>query len=53
LSITVVHPMREEEALAYLHQAGASGAILDELLHSCEWARVDYEQQRFLLRKYS
>jgi wyosine [tRNA(Phe)-imidazoG37] synthetase (radical SAM superfamily) len=53
LGITAVHPMREEEALAYLRQAGASRAVLDELLSDGELAAVEYEQQRFLLRKYS
>jgi wyosine [tRNA(Phe)-imidazoG37] synthetase (radical SAM superfamily) len=52
LSITAVHPMREEEALDYLRNAGADRSVLDELLACGDLAAVEHEGRIFYLRKF-
>jgi wyosine [tRNA(Phe)-imidazoG37] synthetase (radical SAM superfamily) len=53
LAITSVHPMREEEALAYLEQAGRDRGILDTLIVQGKLLPVTHRGQRFLIRRLS
>ena len=51
LSITAVHPMREEEALDYLRQMGAGRDVLDTLVANGQLACVPFEGKRFYVRR--
>lgn len=51
LSITAVHPMREEEALDYIAQMGAEQEILAELVEEGQLACIPYEGRRFYVRR--
>jgi len=53
LSITAVHPMRREAVEALLLKAGASWAVVDDLLASGELAEVSYSDHLFYLRKFT
>jgi hypothetical protein len=51
LSITAVHPMREEAAAELLKKANASWQIIDELLRNGELVRLEYEGKIYYMRK--
>lgn len=52
LSITAVHPMREEAVRELLRRAGASWQIVDELLYTGELVRLEYEGKIYYMRKF-
>jgi wyosine [tRNA(Phe)-imidazoG37] synthetase (radical SAM superfamily) len=52
LSITAVHPMREEAVRELLRRAGASWQIVDELLRDGELVRLEYEEKIYYMRKF-
>jgi wyosine [tRNA(Phe)-imidazoG37] synthetase (radical SAM superfamily) len=51
LSITAVHPMREQAVRNLLDKAGAGWAIVDELVRERELVIVDYRGERFFVRR--
>ena len=51
LSITAVHPMREEAVSELLKKANASWQIIDELLRSDQLVRLEYEGNTYYMRK--
>ena len=51
LSITAVHPMREEAVTELLKKAGADWRVVDELLREGKLARVIYEGKAYYLRR--
>jgi hypothetical protein len=50
LGILAVHPMREAAARAYLTDAGADPAALEELLHDGRVSRAQYRGETFFVR---
>jgi wyosine [tRNA(Phe)-imidazoG37] synthetase (radical SAM superfamily) len=52
LSITAVHPMREEAVRELLRRAGVSWQIVDELLRNGELVRLEYEGKIYYMRKF-
>ncbi len=50
LSITSVHPMREEAVGALLSKNGAEWSVVQELMRSGKLVSTDYDGQRFYLR---
>lgn len=51
LSITAVHPMREDAVGAYLSRAGAGWSVVHELIASDRLVRTSYEGVDFYLRR--
>lgn len=51
LSITAVHPMREEEALDYIEQMGAGTDVLDGLVKQGQLVCIEYDDRRFYVRR--
>ena len=51
LSITVVHPMREEAVAELLKKANAGWQIIDELLRNGKLVRLKYEGNTYYMRK--
>jgi len=51
LSITAVHPMREEAVAELLKKANASWQIINELLRNGELVRLEYEGNTYYMRK--
>jgi len=51
LSITAVHPMREEAVAELLKKANANWQIIDELLRNGELVRLEYEGNTYYMRK--
>jgi len=51
LSITAVHPMREEAVAELLKKANADWQIIDELLRNGELVRLEYEGNTYYMRK--
>jgi wyosine [tRNA(Phe)-imidazoG37] synthetase (radical SAM superfamily) len=51
LSITAVHPMREEAVTELLRKANANWQIIDELLRNGELVRLEYEGNTYYMRK--
>ncbi|MBN1937398.1 MAG: radical SAM protein [Anaerolineae bacterium] len=51
LSITAVHPMREDAVRAFLTSAGAAWAVVDELMARGQVIRADYAGSAFYARK--
>ncbi len=51
LSITAVHPMREDAVSAFLVRAGAEWAVVHRLVAQDHLAEVEYEGHKFYLRK--
>ena len=52
LSITAVHPMREDAVLALLYRTGADWDVVDRLLAQDLLARVSFGGQWFYLRRF-
>lgn len=53
LSITAVHPMREEAVRAMLSQAGASWEVVDRLIAREDLAETEYAGHIFYLRRFT
>jgi wyosine [tRNA(Phe)-imidazoG37] synthetase (radical SAM superfamily) len=51
LSITAVHPMREEAISAFLNQAGADWAVVRRLVAQRQLVETEYRGTKFYLRK--
>ena len=51
LSITSVHPMREEAVTDFLRRAGAEMHVLEDLLRNGELVEVEYEGRKYYMRK--
>jgi wyosine [tRNA(Phe)-imidazoG37] synthetase (radical SAM superfamily) len=51
LSITSVHPMREDAVYEYLKKAGADRGILESLLKDNKLVRAEYHEKTFYLRR--
>jgi hydrogenase maturation factor len=51
LSIMAVHPMREEAIAELLKKANVSWQIIDELLRNGELVRLEYERNKYYMRK--
>ncbi len=51
LSITAVHPMREEAVSEFLARAGADWPIVRRLVAQGQLIEIDYEGRRFYMRK--
>jgi len=52
LSITAVHPMREDAVMALLSRTGNSGVIVDHLVTAGALTVTEYEHHRFYLRAF-
>jgi wyosine [tRNA(Phe)-imidazoG37] synthetase (radical SAM superfamily) len=52
LSITSVHPMREDAVREYLKKAGADWDVVTNLLQSGSLQEVEYQGKTFYLRKF-
>jgi wyosine [tRNA(Phe)-imidazoG37] synthetase (radical SAM superfamily) len=53
LSITSVHPMRQDAVDAYLERAGANGSVVRQLLKKGELVETQYGDHTFYLRRLS
>jgi wyosine [tRNA(Phe)-imidazoG37] synthetase (radical SAM superfamily)/SAM-dependent methyltransferase len=53
LSITAVHPMREEAVNMLLSRAGSSWEVVDRLVAQGDLAKTEYERHIFYLRKFT
>ena len=51
LSITAVHPMRQDAVEALLSKAGASWALIKELIRQEKMVEVEHDGKRFFLRR--
>jgi wyosine [tRNA(Phe)-imidazoG37] synthetase (radical SAM superfamily) len=51
LSITAVHPMREEAVREFLARAGAGWPVVDHLVTQNQLVKADYRGRKFYLRK--
>ncbi len=51
LSITSVHPMREEAVIAFLKKAGSKWVVIDRLIEDGSLAEVEYQGRKFYVRK--
>jgi wyosine [tRNA(Phe)-imidazoG37] synthetase (radical SAM superfamily) len=51
LSITAVHPMREDAVSAFLARAGAEWAVVHRLVAQHHLAEAEYEDHKFYLRR--
>ena len=52
LSITAVHPMREEAVRTFLSRAGKAWEVVDRLVAQGDLARTTYAGQIFYLRRF-
>jgi len=52
LSITAVHPMREDAVNQFLARAGASWAVVQRLVAQDRLVEADYDGYRFYLRRF-
>lgn len=53
LSITSVHPMREDAVNAFLEKAGADAMVIEKLIDEKKLVTLEYNGRRFFLRKLS
>jgi len=51
LSITSVHPMREEAVIAFLKKAGGKWVVIDRLVEDGSLMEVKYQGKKFYMRK--
>jgi hypothetical protein len=51
LSITAVHPMREDAVTAFLARAMTDWSIVDRLIARRQLVEMEYKGQRFYMRK--
>jgi wyosine [tRNA(Phe)-imidazoG37] synthetase (radical SAM superfamily) len=52
LSITAVHPMREEAVRNFLRRAGADWSVIDELVRDGGLVETEYEGRKFYVRRF-
>jgi wyosine [tRNA(Phe)-imidazoG37] synthetase (radical SAM superfamily) len=52
LSITAVHPMREDSVKALLQRAGAPLSVLDGLIATDRLRKVQYQEKTFYIRRF-
>lgn len=52
LRITAVHPMRSDAVQALLTKAQASWGVIEKLLHEEQLREVEYQGERFYLRRF-
>jgi wyosine [tRNA(Phe)-imidazoG37] synthetase (radical SAM superfamily) len=52
LSITSVHPMREEAVRALLAESGDDWSLVERLLKGGSLAEIEYRRERFFLRRF-
>ena len=53
LSITAVHPMREDAVRRFLDQAGAAWAVVRRLVAQERLVEAEYDGYRFYLRRFA
>jgi hypothetical protein len=53
LSITAVHPMREDAVDAFLERAGVDWAVVRGLIAQGQLVEIAYEGHKFYMRKLS
>lgn len=53
LSITAVHPMREDAVREFLAQAMADWSVVDRLIARGQIVELEYQEQRFYMRRLS
>ena len=53
LSITAVHPMREDAVAVLMEKTNGQPADIDELIAGGRLMRIDYQGERFYLRRFS
>lgn len=53
LSITSVHPMREEGIIQFLTKANAGWGVIEELIRDHKLVEVTYENKKFYIRNFS
>lgn len=53
LSITSVHPMREQEIRSFLEREGEDWAVVTRLMEEKKLTKINYRNQSFFLRKIS
>jgi hypothetical protein len=51
LSITAVHPMREDAVDAFLARAGADGSVVQQLVDRGQLIETEYGERTFYMRK--
>jgi hypothetical protein len=51
LSITSVHPMREDAVRAFLARAGAAWPVVRSLIDQDQLVETEYDGHRFYVRK--
>ena len=51
LSITSVHPMREEAVIEFLKKGEAEWALIERLIKEAKLVRIEYEGKKFYMRK--
>ena len=51
LSITSVHPMREDAVKEFLRKANADWSVVEKLLHGGRLIELEYDGKRFYMRK--
>ena len=51
LSITAVHPMREDALQEFLLQAGADWPIIERLIEQGHLVELDYHDKKFYMRR--
>jgi wyosine [tRNA(Phe)-imidazoG37] synthetase (radical SAM superfamily) len=52
LSITAVHPLREEALRTMISMAGGTWSVVEELLATKEISSIDHRNERFFLRHF-
>jgi wyosine [tRNA(Phe)-imidazoG37] synthetase (radical SAM superfamily) len=52
LSITAVHPLREEALRSMVSMAGGTWSVVEELLITKEISSIDYRNERYFLRHF-
>jgi wyosine [tRNA(Phe)-imidazoG37] synthetase (radical SAM superfamily) len=52
LSITAVHPMREEAVKEFLLKAGANWSVVQQLVNQDRLIDTEYEGQKFYMRRF-
>ena len=53
LSITAVHPMRQDAVSAFLTRADADWAVVEDLLHREQLTEMSYKGHQFYLRRFN
>lgn len=53
LSITAVHPLREDAVDALVHRSGGNQAVVRRLIAEGRLARSEYQGQRYYIRKFT